>query len=120
MKFNYFQTITTNAELDIEDIGNCAIKTFTDDGIERCLIIRTDLGQTRVLTLGPKLVDSNEPENKYSIIYDKFSFNAVKIKNIINSFINIDGITQAFSCTREDAFLDYIDIVAYMSKEQLY
>ena len=55
--FSYFKEVVVNANLEIDDIGNCCIKTFTDAGQYSILIIKTVMGESTIFTYGPLLVD---------------------------------------------------------------
>lgn len=113
MKFQYLQTITMNADLEIEDIGNCAIKAFTDIGREYILIIETRLGWTRIYQYGP-IVQEEQWPLAVNESYFKIEFNERRIKQIIEKFLNMVGITQAFEVTKNEALEDCKSIIEFM------
>ena len=117
MKFEYFQTVTMNNELDIEDIGQCAIMTTTDVGICNLMIIDTYLGVSRIFTYGPFNPEFEERINTYvSVRYADYS-EYFLIKTIKN-FINVQGITQAQCIDRDDAINMCKDITECLQNKE--
>lgn len=57
MNFPYLRVSTTMDSLEVEDIGNCSIRAFNDEGEEYILIIDTNVGITRIFTYGPIVPD---------------------------------------------------------------
>ena len=55
MNFDYFTVQTVMANIEIEDIGNCAIEANNDNGEFWYLIIRTTLGSTQIFEYGPTI-----------------------------------------------------------------
>ena len=53
MTFEYLQRIIVDAQLDVENIGECVIRGRNDLGEEYYLIIRTEMGWTEQLNYGP-------------------------------------------------------------------
>lgn len=53
--YEYQQTCTFDAELEIEDTGNCAIVATTSRDNDYYLIITTQLGWTIVIQYGPSI-----------------------------------------------------------------
>lgn len=113
MKFQYFQTVTLNADIEIEDIGNCAIKAFTDLGNEYILIIDTLLGWSRIFQYGP-IVQGEQWPLAVNEAYFKIEFNERRIKQTIEKFLNMVGITQAFEVTKTEALEDCKSIIEFM------
>ena len=106
MKFEYLQTVQTNAEIDIDDIGNCALTAYTDNGRCTVLIIDTLLGSSRLFFYGPFNKDDPDTPLSYVQSYIKtIEYSPYKLVKEINSFINNARvqITQVFSVTREEA-----------------
>ena len=116
MNFQYFQTVTLNADIEIEDIGNCAIKAFTDLGNEYILIIDTLLGWSRIFQYGPVRPDFDILPAAVKESYNKIPFDERKIKNIIIKFLNMEGITQAIAVDREEALDDCKSIIKFMQQ----
>lgn len=106
MNFKYLAKVTQEGDIEIENIGNCAINANNDLAFEWLLIIKTIMGVTEVIEYGPFLSDLKDysPAN-VSCSYNRFDFNEAKIKKRISSFLN-DGyrnITQAFEIPFEEA-----------------
>lgn len=104
MTFEYLQRVVVEAQLDVDNIGDCCIKAFNDIGEAYYLIILTELGYTEVLEYGPCLVDFDMLQNNYQIKYNKFEYNQGKLERIIDKFLNDGkrGISQAMICTIEE------------------
>ena len=55
--FEYMQVVTVGAQLEVDDIGECAILARDDIGQEYYLLITTRMGQTEVIEYGPCMPD---------------------------------------------------------------
>lgn len=97
MTFDYLQRITVNAQLDVDNIGQCFILGRNDLGEEYYLITRTTLGFTEVITYGPVCPEIGILPVNVSMYYTRFEFSQRKIENLIDRFLNDGkkGITQA-------------------------
>ena len=51
MNFPYMYVTNSFANLDVEEVGDCCIQIFTDDGMTGYLYIDTKDGQSKVLEL---------------------------------------------------------------------
>ena len=118
MLFNYLQTTTFNADIDIEDVANCAIKTYTDLGQEYILIIDTYLGNTRIYQYGPIIAESKDIPPIVNMSMQKFQYSQKKIISAIMANLNRQGITQAFEVTKEEALEDVNNIENYMLQKE--
>ena len=118
MNFQYFTTKVINAELEVDDIGSCAIKGFNDLGAEYILIIETQLGVSRILTAGPVQPDFDLLPDATDIQFQREEFNERKIGKIISGFLNNSKaqITQAFQCDKQEALDDCRDLIGYMNQ----
>lgn len=97
MTFEYLQRIVVDAELTIDNIGDCVVVCNNDLGEEFYLIIKTELGWTEVLEYGPYAPDFEQLPVNYSVKYSRFEFSQFKLERLIDKFLN-DGkraITQA-------------------------
>lgn len=109
MEFGYFETKLMNATIDIEDIGNCALKASNDKYEFYYLIISTKAGYSTIIEFGPY----NEVEiEQCNATFSKNSFNRDKIIKRIKMFLNNPKrvITQVISLTIEEALQEYIPI----------
>lgn len=97
MKFDYLQRVTVDAQLDVEDIGQCVILSRNDLGEEWYLLIRTELGFTEVLEYGPAVPDLTILPFAVNMSYNRFEYNQGKIERTIDRFLNNPKrlITQA-------------------------
>lgn len=97
MTFEYLQRIVVDAQLDIENIGDCYLRAYNDFGEEFYLIIKTQLGETEVIEYGPCVPELQMLHQNYQITYSRFEYNQGKLERIIDKFLNNPkrGITQA-------------------------
>lgn len=117
--FKYLYEMQATGQLDIEDIGNCAIVGMnTKDYTKYILIIKTIDGETKVVTSGPHWVELEMPCMDYSYTYQSFQFSSYKIEKMIDKFLNGKfGIDQA-TCAEFDEALKHIpDIRRYIVDE---
>lgn len=112
MKFEYLSRVVVEEEIEIEDVGNCAILANDDFANYYGLVINTVLGTTKVFEFGPVTGDKNiPPENSYQSI-TTFTYDVRKCNNHIDKFLNNPrrGITQAFEKEPEEVFEYAIDL----------
>ena len=97
MTFEYLQRVVIEAELDVDNIGQCVLQANNDFGEEFYLVIVTELGWTEVFEYGPCTPALEELPVSYQISYSRFEYNEGKIERIIDKFLNNPkrGITQA-------------------------
>lgn len=109
MTFDYLQRVVVDAQLNVEDIGQCVILGRNDIGEENYLIIRTEMGYTEQITIGPVCPDVDLLPFNVSILYSRYEFNQGKIERAIDKFLNDPKklISQA-EVTTFDAIYPYI------------
>ena len=114
--FEYFYEKRVNAQLDVEDIGKCALEAFNDLGCVYYLTISTQLGISIITEAGPYAVDINALPKSCNIKYSRINFTDKKLKDIISKFLNdpFKNITQAQEITKEVAYANCIDILDYV------
>jgi len=88
MKFDYLQRVVIEAQLDVENIGQCVIVGNNDFGEEYYLIIGTDLGWTEVIEYGPATPDLDILPFNVNSSYSRFEYNQNKLERIIDKFLN--------------------------------
>lgn len=88
MTFEYLQRVVVDAELNVDDIGQCVILGRNDIGEENYLIIRTEMGWTEQITVGPVTPDIDILPFNVGIYYTRFEFNQGKIERAIDKFLN--------------------------------
>ena len=116
MEFDYLRTIQSNAVINIEDIGNCALKAFNDVGMEYILIIETSLGNTRVFTFGPVIPDMETLPQSVSMSMTHMDYSQPKIAKTIRTFLNdvYHNITQVLEVDKEEALEECRDLISYV------
>lgn len=115
--YEYMHVTTAMDSISIEDIGNCALEEFNDDGKQWFLFISTNLGRTVIIEFGPfdsgNLDDFNFYFNRRNIEY-KESYIDKTIKKFVEnptrmitqvSIIDTNKIIEALDVVKEQ--LDY-------------
>lgn len=122
MKFEYYATITINADLEVENVGNCAIQAFNDEGQEFALIIETNLGTCRLLSFGPVTPDFDLLPEKLDIHFERVPFNEKKLHITVTRFLNDPHkkITQAFEKSKDEILKDFPDLKAYLNQVEFW
>ena len=120
-QFKYYYVSQSYGSLDIEDIGNCAIEACDDRGVYKYLVIKTNLGETKVFTYGPTIPDIPIPAKSVNISFKRISYNEAKIGGIIEKFLQDPymSITQANEVTAEEALSNCMDLIEYMKLEDI-
>ena len=97
MTFEYCQRVTVDAEIDIPDIGECAILARTDLGEEYYLLIKSEYGFCHVVEYGPAVPDLTVLPANVTYTYEYYEWSQYKIQKKIDKFLNNPkrGITQA-------------------------
>lgn len=97
MTFEYLQRIIVDAQLDVDNIGECVLLGRNDLGEEFYLIIRTDMGWTEQINFGPVTPEVDILPFNINLTYARFEFNQAKLMRAIDKFLNDPKkmITQA-------------------------
>ena len=97
MTFEYLQRIIVDAQLDVDNIGECVILGRNDLGEEFYLIIRTEMGWTEQINFGPVTPEIDILPFNINLTYARFEFNQTKLMRAIDKFLNDPKkmITQA-------------------------
>lgn len=114
--FEYFYQRMAVGNLDIEDLGNCAIEANNDDGLFYYLLIETNLGFTKVFEYGPIQPDFHELPKSVKCTFDRIEYTEAKLSKIIQNFLNggFKGITQAQIIDKDTLLDNCTDIIEYM------
>ncbi len=103
MQFEYQKIVTAQETIDIEDVGNCALQTFTAYGETKVLIIKTTDGISEIIEFGPANVDIKELPDHVVYIYDRFEFNQRKVIRRIDKFIQDESVIQVLQIEYDQA-----------------
>lgn len=90
MIIDYSVQKTFNQSVDIVDPGNTAIMCTNEKGAEYYMILKTVMGQTSVIAIGPVCSDIPMLLPGFNIFYNKFEYKEKTIATTLNKFIN-DG-----------------------------
>ena len=113
-KYNYLMTAT--GVLEVDNMGQCAVKASNDFGEEYYLVMRTSLGKTYMFTYGPIVPDLDILPPHVSCAVDRFDYNEKKIKMLITRWLE-DGkknITKAEEVEDTEIFECCRDLIDYM------
>ncbi len=114
-EYKYYYTMQATGQLDIENRGNCCISAIDVVHRESILIVKTDMGVTKVLQWGPMLVDSEQPSPKMSCLFQKFDYEDYKIDKIIDKFLNGTTVcVQAEEISLEEGLSRIKDLVTFL------
>lgn len=84
MQFDFDKEVIYNGSIDIQDIGNFAIKATTDTCVDYYFITRTSLGLTEIFTFGPTIPDMDTPSDGFYCSYFTVEYEEKPINKIIN------------------------------------
>lgn len=90
MIFEFDQQPVFMQNINIEDIGNVALRCSNEKLREYYIVIKTYLGKTALISFGPLLGDVGALVDNMSLTFKKFDFKEYTIEREIEKFIN-DG-----------------------------
>jgi hypothetical protein len=90
MIFEFDQQPVFMQNIDIEDIGNVALRCSNTKLRDYYIIIKTYLGKTALISYGPVVSDVNALIDNMSLTFKKFDYKELTIEREIEKFIN-DG-----------------------------
>lgn len=114
-QFKYFYQMEATGFLDVEDIGNFCLSLTNNLMREFIIIVKTEYGQTKVITFGPWVIDMTLPCCDCSLNYREFEFSESKIETLVDKALNgYNAITQATVITEEEARSRIKDLVKFI------
>lgn len=118
--FEYFYTKQAVGNLEIDDIGNCYIEAYNDEGLAWYLLVETNLGWTKVFEYGPATPDFQELPKEVICKFQRFEFNKKTIQKTITAFLNDykRNITQAMEVERSIIFDNCKSLIEYVEKRE--
>lgn len=106
--FEYMYETVSRDSVEIEDIGNCALECFNDQGEAYYLIVNTKIGQTEIIEFGPYDATSSEQivRTKFNFKYKRIDYDDYKVKNAIDTFITdkYKKVTQVIETSQQYVF----------------
>ena len=114
--FKYLTEIVVQNDIQIEDIGECAILANNDLDEKWVLIISSELGLVDVFETGPIWDDMSVLPRYFFVSYKRIDYSESKISKIIDKFLNEPsrGITQAVEIDKEEAKSKFINLTGYI------
>lgn len=88
ISFDYNEQSVFTKSIDVDDIGNVALKCLTEDLMEYYIIVKTVMGETKILEYGPVITDTDMLFDKFNVNYSELQFSDKKVYKEINHFIN--------------------------------
>lgn len=91
--------------IEIEDLGNCALRGSNGAFEDYYIVAQTVMGKTSILAFGPILTDVETIQEDFNLSFKKIDYKEKNITNEINKFINDvrKGIKQVEAISIEDA-----------------
>lgn len=88
MIFDYSALSVFTKSIDVDDIGNTAIRATSDEGLQYYMVIKTVMGITSILKFGAIVPDIQALVNNFSVLYQKIDYKEKLIQKSILQFIN--------------------------------
>lgn len=88
VEIEFNQQLTYQNYIDIDDIGQCAIEMFTEEGFNHYIVVTTSMGSTTIATCGPINNEIDLVPNGFNISLTRMDFNEQKIIKFINLYLN--------------------------------
>lgn len=104
MEFGFVKTLKSEAVIDIEDIGKCAIEAIDEETNHYFLAIVTQLGQVSCFSWGPVIPDDSRMMRQFNYSKWTFSYNEKRLMAEITRWLNdsTKKITDAWEIEFDD------------------
>jgi len=79
---------TFTQEIEVEDLGNCALRCTNKDFEDYYICTQTIMGKTYILKFGPVVADINELTEDFDLSYKKIDYKEKVIEREINLLVN--------------------------------
>lgn len=90
MIFEFDQQPVFMQNIDIEDIGNVALRCTNEKLRDYYIVVKTYLGKTAIISFGPLVGDIEALVDNMTLSFKKFDYKEYTIEREIEKFIN-DG-----------------------------
>lgn len=116
MEFDFNRQLFAMNQLEIPEMGSCAIQASNDNGYCYYLVIKTFIGQTVVATCGPILPDIEQIPSGFTVSLTRQSFSEDKLFKLISAFLNdkYHAITDAKVIEFDEAINNFRDLKDYL------
>lgn len=88
MIVDYYQQQVFTKSLQIDDLGNFAVRATSSDECEYYMIVKTEMGKTAILKFGPVIPDIGVLCADYSMSYKKINYKEGAIEKETSTFVN--------------------------------
>lgn len=95
MNFDYCISRVVGADIEVDTIGNTAIRGYSSDGCEYYIVIKTDLGWTEIFEFGPVVPDIQQLPKSVTYYYDRIEYSEYRVIKRIDKFLNNNPIVNA-------------------------
>lgn len=98
--------------LDVDDIGNCALECYNEEGMYYYILVMTECGQTTITRCGPVMPDIDMLPNGFSVSLTRMEYKDTKIESDIDRFLcdTKKKIVSAREISREEAIACIRDV----------
>lgn len=86
--FEFNHQLTPQSSIIIDDLGQCCIEGYNDDGEFYYLIITTSMGTSTIVTYGPVVPDIDDIPDGYNVSLIKESYDLRKLNTIVSKWLN--------------------------------
>lgn len=108
MQINYQVVKEFTQTLDVQDLGETAIRGANSAGESYFILTRTSLGKFMMLTFGPTIEDMPEELLPgFSLSYSAMDYSEKKILKLVSAYVNdpMKEISQLEEVSREECVL---------------
>ena len=118
MRFKYKFSTLFEKELDIEDIGNCAIEVIDCKNQHYYLVIKTSLGTTSFFEYGPIVPDIKLLPKYVHNTFNRIEFSEYKMEKRINTFLT--NAEEVNIIDKDKALNSCVNLIEYFRDENNY
>lgn len=109
--YEYMHVTTAMDSILVEDIGNCALQEFNDEGKQWFLLITTYLGMSKVIEFGP-LSDGVIEDNGFYLSRKNIEYKEKFLDKVIQKFVeNPNRMITQIEVVDEDTIIEVLDSI---------
>lgn len=112
--YEYMHITTAMDSICVEDIGECALQEFNDEGDQWFLVITTFLGRSKIIEFGP--IRDGEIQDNFYLSRKNIEYRETSLDKIIQKFIeNPHRMITQVEIVDEELVINALDTI----KEQI-